>query len=386
MKFAGWALVWAAAACGGPAAVDVAADAAAGDVVPVDGGDGADLAAIDAADATADAAAVDAAADVPADAAPADVPAVADTAADAVLTEIAGDAAAQPPGLTADFRGWLAAHGYDVAALARDDLVGGSFGGRAAAGETLTHDPVVFIHGNSDLALGTATGQTGWTASRAWFLAHGYTNAELYATTWGPADATLAAQQDHSRKNVLQLRHFVEAVLAYTGAAKIDIISHSMGVTLARKVVLGGAAMDPGDGGAYDVGAPLSGKVDTFVGIAGANLGLTTCFLTGPTTPTCGAQNGLYPGTLVATQVVGRSAYLDDLLAQSGFEGAFRYSIWSSVDEIIGYGDIVYGQPTSRLAGQTAEITYAAVPYGHFGLKDLTAAAQLDLVLNHKTP
>ncbi len=326
----------------------------------------------------------DAAPDVAADAAPSDaeVEPTADVAADAASDlDVAATA-----GLTADFRAWLAAHQYDVADLARDDLTGGSFGGRAHAGEALAHDPVIFIHGNSDKALGTAIAQTGWTASRAWFLQHGYTDAELYATTWGPADAAQAAQQEHSRKNIQHLRKFVEAVLAYTGAQKVDIVAHSMGVTLARKVVLGGSASDPGDGGAYAVGAPLTDHVDAFVGIAGANLGLTSCFLTGPTTPTCSAGNGLYPGALVGLAVAGRSAYLTDLLQTSGYEGGFRYALWSTMDEIIGYADIVYGQPTSRLPGQTAEVTFATAPYGHFGLKDLTADVQLALVRDHQTP
>ncbi len=369
MKSAALALVpllAALAACGSPAAAAPGTDAAA------------------AVDAAADASLADNAGDALADAAEAaslDAPAGEVAPADVFAADVV-----EPHGLTVDFRAWLAAHGEDVAGLARDDLDGGSFGGRASSGQPLTHDPVIFIHGNADKALGTATGQTGWTASRAYFLQHGYTGAELYATTWGPADATLAAQQFHSRNNIMQLRHFVAAVLAYTGAAKVDIVAHSMGVTLARKVVLGGQGNDPTDGGAYTVGPALTGQVDAFVAIAGANLGLVACFMTGPTTPTCDAQNGLYPGMLAGTQVVGRSAFLDDLLAQTGYEGAFRFSLWSSVDEVIGYGDLVYGQLTSRLADQTGEIAFASAPYGHFGLKDLTAPQQLGVVLNHQAP
>ncbi len=311
-----------------------------------------------------------------------DLPAAPDTAVqDAVGLDVA-----EPPGLTADFRQWLAAHGYDAAALARDDLETGSFGGRASPTQAVIRDPVIFIHGNSDKAMGTTVGQTGWTASRSYFLQHGYFGAELYGTTWGPADANQAAQQTHSRKNVMHLRHFVEAVLAYTGATQVDIVAHSMGVTLARKVILGGPANDPTDGGAYDVGPPLSAHIDAFVGIAGANRGLTSCFMTGPTTPTCSEQNGLYPGTLVGIQVQGQSAFLQDLAAQSGYEGTYRYTIWSSVDEVIGYANLVYGQPTSRIPAQTSEVTFQTVPYGHFGLKDLTVEQQFSLVKNHQTP
>ena len=40
---------------------------------------------------------------------------------------------------------------------------------------------------------------------------------------------------------VTLLRNFVEAVIDYTQANKVSIISHSMGVTLGRKVVQGGS-------------------------------------------------------------------------------------------------------------------------------------------------
>lgn len=49
----------------------------------------------------------------------------------------------------------------------------------------LSHDPVIFIHGNSDSALTTAYYATGWESSIAYFLQQGYSRAELYATSWG---------------------------------------------------------------------------------------------------------------------------------------------------------------------------------------------------------
>lgn len=73
------------------------------------------------------------------------------------------------------------------------------------------------------------------------------------------------------------LRAFTEAVISYTGATKIDIIGHSMGVTLGRRVVKGGivnAAPNP-----FNLGPSLASKVDTFIGIAGANFGLYSCYL-----------------------------------------------------------------------------------------------------------
>jgi hypothetical protein len=288
-------------------------------------------------------------------------------------------------GLTTDFRTWLTNNGYSSYDFARDDLSGGSYGGKAGAGDSVVNQPVIFIHGNSDMALGEITGQTGWTQSIEYFTANGYKSSELYATTWGPASALSSSQQYHSKEHVMKVRKFIEAVLAYTGAAKVDVIAHSMGVTLARKAIKGGTASDALAGGSYSVGSSLTAKVDAFVGIAAANLGLTSCYQSGPTTPTCGSTNGLYPGVWNGVSVSGRSAFLNDLLATSGYEGSYRYAIHSTADEVIGYGGVVYGQYTARIPGQTGEVMFTAAPYGHFNCKDLTGYYQLRMVKYHLT-
>jgi triacylglycerol lipase len=289
--------------------------------------------------------------------------------------------------LTTDFKNWLNANGYSSYNFDRADVAGGSYGGRAFAGQAVLNQPVIFIHGNSDSALGTGSSlATGWTPSINYFQSQGYTSAELYATTWGPATASLSSQQYHSKDNLTRLRAFVLAVKAYTGATKVDIVTHSMGVTLARKVIKGGAASDSLAGGSYNLGASLTTSVDTFVGIAGANRGLTSCYMTGPTTPTCGSTNGLYPGYLVGGfGPYGVSSYLADLAATSHYEGTYVYSIWSSADEVIGYGTVVYGTSTCRIPAQNGEKTFSGYPYGHIGSKDQTAYYQWRMVKYHAT-
>jgi hypothetical protein len=79
------------------------------------------------------------------------------------------------------------------------------------------------------------------------------------------------------------------------------------------------------------------------------------------------------------------SSFLTELNSAANYEGAYRYSIWSSVDEIVGYGCVVYGLNTCRIPGQTGEKSFASVPYGHFGVKDLTAYWQFQMVKNHST-
>ncbi|PAA66204.1 hypothetical protein BOX15_Mlig027840g1 [Macrostomum lignano] len=255
-------------------------------------------------------------------------------------------------GLTSHFRLWLSNNGFNAAALARDDLAGGasggSFGGRRAATDRVTRDPVIFVHGNSDRALGGEMG--GWTKAVAYFESRGYSSAELYASTWGPADKSKAREQTHSFAYVSHIRQFILAVLRYTGARKVDIVSHSMGVTLARKAIKGGLL----DG--QNLGEPLTSRVDTFVGMAGGNYGLTNCFLA-PLLKTCNSRDGFYPGVFnpLLQQVTGRSRFLNDMLQKPGFEGAHRYAIWSVDDELLTLGCIVYTTVTCRFPGMTAE-------------------------------
>jgi len=290
-------------------------------------------------------------------------------------------------GLSTDFRNWLSANGYGSYSFTRTDVPGGSYGGRVTPGQAVVNDPVIFIHGNSDSALGTGSAAaTGWRASIEYFKAQGYTSAELYATTWGPANAAFASQQYHSKDHLTRVRAFIQAVKAYTGAAKVDIVTHSMGVTLARKAIKGGAASDSLAGGSYNLGSSLTSSVDTFVGIAGANRGLTACYLSGPTTPTCGSTNGFYPGYLVGGfGPYGVSSFLVDLASSSHYEASNVYTIWSSADEVIGYGTIVYGTSTCRIPAQNGEKTFSGYPYGHIGSKDQTPYWQWRMVKFHST-
>ncbi len=287
-------------------------------------------------------------------------------------------------GLTPHFRGWLEQQGLAGYDFPRDDLRGGSFGGRAGDDDAVRHQPVVFVHGNSDRALGAQDDiPLGWSASIRLFIDQGYTPAELYATTWGPADPAEAADQVHSWAYLSRVRAFIEAVLAYTGAARIDVVAHSMGVTLARKAIKGGPVEDPQTGRWRDLGPPLTGRVDAFVGIAGANRGLANCFAAVWTAPTCSADSGFFPGYLGFGGLWGVSRFLSELNDAAHFEGDRVYSIWSTSDQVVGYGGVVYGRYTSRIPGQDDEKVYHGYPYGHFCTRDLSAPVQLQMVREH---
>ncbi|MBK7863946.1 MAG: lipase [Archangiaceae bacterium] len=298
-------------------------------------------------------------------------------------------------GLSPDFRRFLGSHGYDVKKFARDDLEGGSFGGRRRAGDPLTHQPVIFIHGNSDTAVGPGA-MSGFRVPIEKYLEHGYQPSELYAFTWGSADPKRAAFNYHSKETVESVRQFIEAVLEYTGAEKVDVVSHSMGVTVARGAIKGGKHRDLLAGGAYDLGPALSDKIDTFVGIAGGNEGLATAVLA-PFLPTGSPLNGFYPGLPLTPlgPIVGRSRYLEELDQNPAREGAHVYSIWSPADELTGLP--VYGKPTSRIRGQDGEKVYSRVEVrelrqpedhgpiaNHLALRSGTADVVLEMISKHE--
>ncbi len=287
------------------------------------------------------------------------------------------------PGFTSDFQNWLDAYGYDRYGLTRDDLDGGSFGGKVSSSDCASKQPVIFVHGNGDRCLDGLIG--GWEDSVEYFESRGYRSSELYCTTYGSGSALTAAFNYHSKEYLTRIRSLVEAVKDYTGADKVDIIGHSMGVTLARKAIKGGWASDMLAGGSYYLGPSLKNSVDTFVGIAGGNRGLASCYLTGPTTPGCGSTNGFYPGYMLWWRVYGVSDFLEELNSSSRYEGSYRYSIWSSVDQVVGGGCIVWFKNTCQIPGQTGQKKFSSAPYGHLGLKSRTAYYQYRMVHDHAT-
>jgi triacylglycerol lipase len=143
-----------------------------------------------------------------------------------------------------------------IAAISSDGLVSAIAFGSATITATsegvsssvtisVLHDPIIFVHGfqSSGAIWGTMIG---------WFVSDGWPASQLYVMNY-----------DDSQSNVTtagQLETTVENVLASTGAAKVDIVTHSMGALSSRYFLknLGGDS-----------------ETDGWVSLAGPNHGTT---------------------------------------------------------------------------------------------------------------
>ena len=134
----------------------------------------------------------------------------------------------------------------------------------------LEHVPVIFLHGNNDTPFPTSCNPLGRIQAFAqFFLDNGYHPSELWALGYQGDQCDLAQDNTHrsgishtTAVAVPMLRQFVHAVLDFTGAKRVDIIGHSLGVTIARKWMLEDNAFR---------------KVRALVAIDGPNHGIVDC-------------------------------------------------------------------------------------------------------------
>jgi triacylglycerol lipase len=166
----------------------------------------------------------------------------------------------------------------------RDTRLGtplGGFGGLRRHAP-LRHTPVVFVHGNQ------ADGQNWLSPMLQFQRLAGYSMQEMYAVSYNglgngyagaPISPPTAPDRDyfqahpdafanggHGAANddeVPDLCRFVRAVQAYTGSRHVDLVAHSLGVTIVRKLL-------------HDY-PDLRRDVVAVVAIAGGNHGTTVC-------------------------------------------------------------------------------------------------------------
>lgn len=152
----------------------------------------------------------------------------------------------------------------------------------AAAG----HTPVVFVHGYTG-------SPSNWTTAEATFRAAGYSSNELFAFSYNSYGNNIT--------NAQSLASYVSQVRSQTGAAKVDIVNHSMGGLVSDWYLkqLGGAQY-----------------VNHLASLAGANHGTTAagaCLIY----TTC---QQMYPG----------SSFITTLSAGDETPGSTAYATWYS--------------------------------------------------------
>jgi pimeloyl-ACP methyl ester carboxylesterase len=103
---------------------------------------------------------------------------------------------------------------------------------------------------------------------------------------------------------VVDLCRFVRAVQDYTGSNKVDIVAHSLGVTIARRMM----ALYP----------DLAKNVVAFVGIAGANHGTTVC-------------RGLETTYYGCNEIAPRSPWLAQLNGPDGSRETYGPTDWMTI-------------------------------------------------------
>jgi len=266
------------------------------------------------------------------------------------------------------FKNWMNNNGYSDIATTE------GWGGAGTDCTTYSYQPIIYIHGNSDYA-------QAWSGVRSDMIALGYKPVELYAIGWGLKGALNAANNFHQASYMQKIRRFITAVKGYTGAAKVDVISHSMGVTLARKAIVGGTAYNTYDrsGTAIALGSSLKTYIDTFVGIAGGNRGLNSC----------GWWDGgtaVWSNTCWSNGLSIDNPFIDDLTyGSAGQVATYTYSILSWVDEVVcaGAGCYVWYVHTSKIGGENGSKQYSTAPYGHYGVRNYTASVQKSMVVSH---
>jgi pimeloyl-ACP methyl ester carboxylesterase len=239
--------------------------------------------------------------------------------------------------------------------------------GFGAAGP-LHRTPVIFLHGNNDTPFPTACNPYGAIHSLAQYFAdHGYALAELWGLGYqgdqcdlitnptnrsGEAHSTLA--------NIPDLDRFVRAVLAYTGAKRVDIVGHSLGVTLAR---------------AWMKADHTGHLVRRLVAIDGPNHGIVDCSPSPLNYWQLPSNGGFTPDSAICREYGSdHTPFLDWLNRGQETPGPTRYLVIRNVGPDFVYSPLQDG----FLPGVPAEDRYGQ-PHDFSGSAQLEGADEIDL-------
>lgn len=248
----------------------------------------------------------------------------------------------------------------------------------------VSHVPVIFLHGNNDSPFPTACNPFGHIHDFAqFFLDNGYQPSELWGLGYQGDQCDLLVDETH-RSSVAHttavavplLRQFVQAVLKFTGAKHVDIVAHSLGVTVAREWML--------QDNAYRT-------VRALIAIDGPNHGIINCSPSPANFYQLPANGGFTPNSPVCDEYGSDHTPLLSVLNAAGeTPGPTRYlvlrNVFSAAPES---GDFVYlpvqdgalpGVPAEDRDGNPHDFSGSALLAGATAI-DLTGQGQFDAVL-----
>lgn len=212
----------------------------------------------------------------------------------------------------------------------------GGFGG-VGIKSALTHIPVIFVHGNNVDACDWypirdhfRNAGTGWTLQEMYALSYNGLggnngNGVQVNNTECTSEHSAMGYDGNTRVtandvNVGDLYSFTLAVGDYTGSKKFSIVSHSLGVTLARKML--------------KAHPELRADLVAFVGIAGGNHGTTFC------------PPGSEGSVMSCDEIAANTPWLASLNGPNGSDETYGPAKWMTVYDGSGAGDPAYVGPT----------------------------------------
>lgn len=229
-------------------------------------------------------------------------------------------------------------------AVPQDASLGTPVIGFGASGR-IARTPVVFLHGNGGVPYENFA-CTRWSANiqamAQFFADSGYNTSELWALGYQGDQCDLAlnpalmSSLAHTNTaNVPDLRAFIRSVLTFTGATRVDIVAHGMGVTLARELMR----------------QDSSRSVRRMVAIAGPNGGTIQCAAHPENSWAFGTAGNFRPATPVCQELGSPSTPFLTLLNQRPSSKRTRVS--TTV-------------PTMVIRNADADYTHLSAPDGYF--------------------
>jgi pimeloyl-ACP methyl ester carboxylesterase len=249
----------------------------------------------------------------------------------------------------------------------------------------VSHVPVIFVHGNNDSPFPTACNPFGYIHNMAqFFLDNGYRPSELWGIGYQGDQCDLVVDETH-RSSVAHttavavplLRQFVAAVLKFTGAKQVDIVGHSLGVTVAREWMLQDNAFH---------------TVRALVAIDGPNHGIINCSPNPANFYQLPANGGFTPNSPVCDEYGSDHTPLLSVLNAAGeTPGPTRYLVLRNVFRAVPEsGDFVYlpvqdgalpPVPAEDRDGNPHDFSGSALLAGAQQTIDLTGQGQFDAIL-----